>query len=249
MPKLFDTPHAIRYVSHRGFQPMAPANSLPGFAYAGLLGQWAIETDVRQTRDGVLVCCHDAAVESTFDGEGVIAEMTWAELSRLRMNRGHRLDCLRDGEKRMPLFAEYLAICKRYGSVPFIELKSPDVGSVLAAVRAAGLTSDEVVISAIPLDWLLETRRQDRDVFLHWIFAREERVGELVSAGNAGLSWDIPDAFACPREKVDQTHALGLKICLRAGDTVASVRRMEALGLDYIPSNCMHLPLKGVENP
>lgn len=27
----------VRYISHRGFQPLAPANSLPSFAYAGAL--------------------------------------------------------------------------------------------------------------------------------------------------------------------------------------------------------------------
>lgn len=52
MNKLFSTPQTLshpRYVSHRGFQPMAPANSLPSFEYAGYLRQWAIETDVHFT--------------------------------------------------------------------------------------------------------------------------------------------------------------------------------------------------------
>ena len=112
MNKLFDTPQTFahpRYVSHRGFQPLAPENSLPSFTYAGRLGQWAIETDVHLTRDGELVCCHNATVEKMYDGEGAIADMTWAELSRLRLKCGNRLDCLSDEEKRMPLFSEYLA--------------------------------------------------------------------------------------------------------------------------------------------
>jgi len=43
--KIFNTQNN-RYISHRGFTPLAPENSLPSFYYAGLLGQWAIETDV-----------------------------------------------------------------------------------------------------------------------------------------------------------------------------------------------------------
>ena len=73
MNKLFSTPQTLshpRYVSHRGFQPMAPANSLPSFEYAGYLRQWAIETDVHFTRDGVAVCCHNDTVDATFDGTG-----------------------------------------------------------------------------------------------------------------------------------------------------------------------------------
>ena len=84
MQTIFDRPHAVKYISHRGFQPLAPENSLPSFEYAGLLGQWAIETDVHVTLDGQLVCCHDERLERTFDGEGRIEEMTWAELSALR---------------------------------------------------------------------------------------------------------------------------------------------------------------------
>ena len=52
--KIFDIPKT-HFISHRGFTPLAPENSLPSFYYAGLLGQWAIETDVHMTRDGEIV--------------------------------------------------------------------------------------------------------------------------------------------------------------------------------------------------
>ena len=94
---IFDTPK-IRFISHRGFQPMAPENSLPSFAYAGALGQWAIETDVRMTADGELVCCHDDSVERCFNGEGSVKDMTYSELLGLRMIRGNRLECF-DGDE------------------------------------------------------------------------------------------------------------------------------------------------------
>jgi len=129
MKSIFDRPRRERFISHRGYQPMAPANSLPGFAYAGLLGQWAIETDVQRTRDGVLVCCHDASVDSTFNGNGVIAEMTWDELARLRICQGNRRECIPQEQLRMPLFAEYLSICRRAGSIPFVELKTDGGGA------------------------------------------------------------------------------------------------------------------------
>ena len=40
MSKLFDVAQTARYprfVSHRGFQPLAPANSLPSFEYAAVV--------------------------------------------------------------------------------------------------------------------------------------------------------------------------------------------------------------------
>ena len=243
MKTLFEAPAGSRYISHRGFQPMAPANSLPGFAYAGFLHQWAIETDVRRTKDGILVCCHDHVVDSTFDGNGFIAEMTWKELSGFQINKGNRLDCLTREQKRMPLFSEYLAICKHYGSIPFIELKTDDAEQVIHAVHEAGFEDTEVVMSSISLERLVDTRRYTKEMFIHWIFGKEEQMEILAGLGNAGLSWNIPDAFDCPAEKITLAHDAGLKVCLRAGDSVSAVQRMVELGLDYIPSNCMHIPI------
>ena len=94
MKTIFDTQHAVRYISHRGFMPLAPENSIAGFEYSGLLSQWAIETDVRVARDGTLVCCHDADVSRMFGLECRVEDMTWDELSHLRFCHGSRLECL-----------------------------------------------------------------------------------------------------------------------------------------------------------
>ena len=241
MKTVWDSPHAIRYISHRGFTPLAPENSIAGFEYAGLLSQWAIETDVRMTRDGKLVCCHDADVSRMFGADGLVAEMTWADLAGLRFCQGNRLDCLEDDRCRMPLFSEYLAVCKRYACVPFIEAKIPDVKHVLQAVKAAGFEAGGVVMSSVTKEWLLETRKHAKDMFVHWIFAREAELEDFASLGNAGVSLNMPDAFSCTKDTIEAIHGMGLKICLRAGDSVQTVTHMRELGLDYIPTNCMHL--------
>lgn len=243
MKTIFDLPCSTRYISHRGFTPLAPENSLPAFEYAGVLSQWAIETDVRITRDGVIVCCHDADTSRMFGEAGRVEEMTFQALSRLRMCSGERRNCFRDEQLRMPLFSEYLAVCRAFGCVPFIELKTPQVDCVLRAVREAGFEEGGVVMSALAMDWLFETRRNTKDMFIHWIFAEEKGLETFASVGNAGVSLNMPDAFLCPKEKISLAHEMGLKICLRAGDTEESVQQMMRLGLDYIPTNCMHLPI------
>lgn len=243
MQSIFDHPQAAdkpRYISHRGFQPLAPANSLPSFTYAGLFGQWAIETDVHLTRDDIPVCCHNDTVDETFDGCGAIRDMTWQELSGLRMNQGNRLACFSDSELRMPLFSEYLAICRRYGSIPFIELKTDDTKQILNAIHKAGFQDNEAVISSVRLERLKETRRHSRDIFIHWIFGDAEHMDELAGLGSCGMSWNDTDWAHFPKEKIDLCHKAGVKVCLRAGDSLAAVSHMLSLGLDYIPSNCMH---------
>lgn len=242
-----DSSDGPRYVSHRGFRPLAPDNSLPGFVHAGRLRQWAIETDVHLTRDGVPVCCHDATVDSMYDGEGRIADLTWAEVSRLRLRAGTRAECLDDEDRRMPLFAEYLAICAAYGAVPFIELKVPAIEPVLRVARDVGVADDEMVMSAFQLAWLEQSRAAAPGLFLHHIFSDEVAMERLASLGRAGVSWNVEDPTVLTTEAVSDAHAMGLKVCLRAADSVTTVRQMQELGLDYVPTNTMHTRLRADE--
>lgn len=229
-----------RYVSHRGFPPLAPENSLPGFRYAGLLRQWAVETDVHVTKDGQLVCCHNESVEAMYHGEGLIREMTWGELSRLRLKTGNRLECFQEEELRMPLFSEYLELCRRYGCVPFIEMKTEDGERLIRAIRSAGFEDDEVVVSSSCLDWLKSARKAAPGLFLHHIFSDWESLFKLAALGNAGLSWKVDEPSLCPPELIEKAHGAGLKVCLRAADSLEAVRSMLDLGLDYLPTNRMH---------
>jgi glycerophosphoryl diester phosphodiesterase len=236
---IFDT-SKTRFISHRGFTPLAPENSLPSFAYAGILGQWATETDVHVTRDGELVCCHNDTLDEYCNEGGKISDMSCAEIRRLEIVKGNRVECFESDELRIPLFSEYLAICRRFGSVPFIELKTGDTERVVSECRRCGFLDTEIVLSAIKLPWLLDSRRYAQDAFIHWIFAKEEQLSQLAEVGNAGFSYCISDPFACDEIKVAQAHRAGLKICLRAADSTESLERMKQLGLDYIPTNKMH---------
>ena len=236
---IFDVPKT-RYISHRGYSPLAPENSIPSFYYAGLLGQWAIETDLHLTKDGVIVCCHNYTVDQYCNGCGRISEMTWKELRMLEIVNGNRINCFTMEDRRIPLFSEYLAICKRFGSVPFIELKTNDVEQILYELHKNGFDDSEAVISSVELSGLVETRRLSSKMFIHWIFADESKTEELAGLGNAGLSWKIGNPFECEKSKIDLAHNMGLKVCLRAADSVEYLVRMKELGLDYFPTNTMH---------
>ena len=230
----------IPFIAHRGFTPLAPENSLPSFYYAGLLGQWAIETDLHLTRDGEIVCCHNGTVDKYCNGSGKISEMTYKELRELRIINGNRVECFSEEDLKIPSFSEYLAICKKFGSIPFIELKTDDVELIIHTLRKNGFADDEVVMSSIVLPRLVETRRCSTDMFVHWIFAEEEKLPILKDLGNAGFSWNIPDSFTCGKEKVEIAREMGLKVCLRAADDMRSFEHMKELGLDYFPTNKMH---------
>ena len=72
-----------RVCAHRGFNTIAPENSLPAFGAAIALGAEEIELDVWETKDGVLVVCHDPSVERISNGSGIITEMNFEDIHNL----------------------------------------------------------------------------------------------------------------------------------------------------------------------
>ena len=94
-----------RICAHRGFNTVAPENSMPAFGAAVALGADEIEFDLWSTSDGVLVSCHDDTLERVSDGTGKICEHTYEELLKFDFGIKH-------GEKfkglKIPTFEEIL---------------------------------------------------------------------------------------------------------------------------------------------
>lgn len=78
---------------------------MPAFELAIDVGSRAVETDVRRTRDGQLVLMHDARVDRTTDGAGLVADLTWPELERLDAGKWK---AQRFAGTRVPLLTEFL---------------------------------------------------------------------------------------------------------------------------------------------
>ncbi len=69
-----------RVCAHRGFNTVAPENSLPAFGAAVALGAEEIEFDLWVTKDGEIVSIHDSDLERVSDGCGKVWEHTYEEL-------------------------------------------------------------------------------------------------------------------------------------------------------------------------
>lgn len=78
----FEREHPLRF-AHRGSRILWPENTHHAFQGAVDLGYHYIETDIRVTRDGVVVVFHDETLERTTNGVGPIADWDWADLSHL----------------------------------------------------------------------------------------------------------------------------------------------------------------------
>ena len=67
-----------------------PENTMEAFSGAVGLGYRHIETDLRLTRDGTLVCLHDHTLDRTTDGKGPVSEVTFDQLAEFDAGHQHR---------------------------------------------------------------------------------------------------------------------------------------------------------------
>ncbi len=72
-----------RICAHRGFNTIAPENSMAAFGAAVAMGAEEIEFDLWFTKDGEIVSCHDDTLDRVSNGTGKIYEHTYAELQGL----------------------------------------------------------------------------------------------------------------------------------------------------------------------
>ncbi len=107
-----------KLVGHRGSY-WGVENSSEAFINGAKKGYHYLETDVKVTKDGVLVCCHNDDLTS-WGGTLTIADSNWEDL------KAEELTQTRGGVTytgRLTSFEEYLDICKEYNVLPLIELK------------------------------------------------------------------------------------------------------------------------------
>ncbi|MDX1662320.1 MAG: glycerophosphodiester phosphodiesterase [Candidatus Promineifilaceae bacterium] len=70
-------------IAHQGGEGLWPSNTLFAFERATALGVDVLEMDLHQSADGALVLIHDETVDRTTDGEGLVREMSLAEIKAL----------------------------------------------------------------------------------------------------------------------------------------------------------------------
>lgn len=109
-------PGKMLVAAHRGDSYNCFENTMDAFRAAVEAGADMIETDVRMTKDGVLVLIHDAAIDRTTDGTGLVAEMTYEELTR--RNAGGIYD-----PAQIPTLEEFLQFLSRQDILLNLEIK------------------------------------------------------------------------------------------------------------------------------
>jgi glycerophosphoryl diester phosphodiesterase len=114
-----------RAFAHRGWHLGDLAgmeNSLAAFRRAVQEGYRYLETDVHTTRDGVVVVLHDATLDRTTDGSGVIEQQDWAAVRGARVGGREPLCRLEDLFEELPEVLLNIDVKSDSAVVPVVEL-------------------------------------------------------------------------------------------------------------------------------
>ncbi len=250
MHPYFDIPRPHLF-GHRGASSEAPENTLPSFERALEYGVPYLELDCHATRDGEIVVLHDAELERTTDGRGLVSELSFSELERL--DAGYRFTT--DGHSfpfrgrgvRVPRFAEILQAFP--GTRLNLEVKQaepPIAAEVVRLVRQANAAKRVLLASAeepilagiVALDPGTAFGSSTVDVIEFVKAAAEARLESFVPRGHALQI--PPDAFGRPlvtRELVEAAHALDLFVHVWTINEADEMRRLLALGVDGLMSD------------
>lgn len=123
-------------IGHRGAAARAPENTLAGLRQAKALGCVWVEFDVRLTADGVPVLCHDARLDRTTDGRGLVSAQAFAAIREY--DAGGWFDPAFAGET-VPTLEEALLLAGELGLGTNIEIKA-ESGRQYATAAAVAAT-------------------------------------------------------------------------------------------------------------
>lgn len=145
------------WVAHRGESFDAPENTLAAFRLAWERGVKAVEGDFRLTRDGRVVCAHDASTARVCGVDVAIADTDYAELARLDAGAGKGPSF--SGEK-IPLLEEVLDSMPSDGKL-LLEIKSgpATLEPVRRILSRSGIAPEQVALICFDPEVLRQARQ------------------------------------------------------------------------------------------
>lgn len=230
-------------ISHRGASAYAPENTLPAFKKAVAMGSRDFEFDVHRTRDGILVVHHDYTLEKTAGVNAKIADLDYAELSRLNVARHFGPAW---PSARVPRLEEVIEIINPAARWLNFEIKND--GNVYPGIEERvtdflgsrpGLF-EKSLVSTFDGGTLRRFRELSPEMKLGYLghnlstvlLVPALRKAKRVGAVNFHLALRI--AF---KLNVSRIKKAGFRVCVYTVNTKKDAERMRAIGVDGIFSN------------
>jgi len=234
-------------IAHRGASGHAPENTLAAFRLAWEQGADGIEGDFHLTRDGHIVCLHDADTKRTAAG-GMMKNVRESTLAELRVLDVGSWKDVSFRHETIPTLAEVMAVVP-VGKKLFLEVKcGPEiVPALMAALETGPLTREQVTVISFNENVIRQFKSQAPEWRASWLVdieadaagAPQPQVFSLVDglgrlAANAiGLQADQ----SLDARFFEELRAAGYERHVWTVNSPAAARRFVAFGVESITTD------------
>ncbi|MBQ3046846.1 MAG: hypothetical protein IJD54_02235 [Clostridia bacterium] len=229
-----------RVCAHRGFNAVAPENSMPALGAAVALGAEEIEFDLWMTKDGELVSVHDPLIDRTSSGNGKVIDYTINELKQFDFGE-------KAGESFKGLeIMTFEDVLKKFSchTIMNIHVKECEDGRKRERVQ-------KIVNLLYQYDAEQHAYIMSSDDELHQIFMEiAPEIRRCMGAKLGGQEWNIVDDAIknkCQKvqlykpyfnqEMIDKAHDNGIICNVFYADDMEEAKRYLDMGIDVILTN------------
>jgi len=217
--------------AHRGASEYYPENTLSSF-YAGVtMGATGIETDVRMTKDGVLVLFHDDTLERVTGQTGAVSDYTYAELREFLVHNRTN-----DRWDRITTLEQFLH-CFGWRDLTFaIELKQDFVEKETIDLLNKYSMREKTILTSFHFDNIRRAKEYAPDYRVGYLFGASETdpVGKMQSIGGEEL---CPQACILTPENTAKWHEMGYSVRAWGVSDVNVMQHVLACGADGMTVN------------
>lgn len=230
----------MNIIAHRGASTYAPENTLAAFKKALDQEADAIEFDVRLSKDGVPVICHDATINRTSNGKGYIHNLTVDQLKKYDF--GSSFSKKYKGET-IPTLDETLSLISDQPRTIHIELKNGPVipkdleRKVLDLVYRHGV-EHKVVYSSFDHVSLQRLTHIDPNAKIGLLF-HINLINLFDYIQNTGLCiYSIhPNHFYVTEEMIVEAHERNIEVNIYTVNNRNQANMYKSLGIDGLITN------------
>jgi glycerophosphoryl diester phosphodiesterase len=209
-------------VGHRGARAYETENTLESFARAITLGANAIELDVRQSKDGRLIVCHDDNLKKVFDIDLPVGQ---ASLKQLKDMTGGKIATLE----------ESLAFIGSRTEKILVELKEPGYEKKVIDHIISGKMENRVIVVSFHEEVLAAVRKLNAKIETGLIYAKSRNSVEAALRLNA--RYLLPLYRFVHTKDVEKAHKNSLKIIVWTINTKEEAEKFIAKGVDGIATD------------
>ena len=224
-------------VAHRGASRDAPGNTIPAFQLAWEQGADAIEADFHLSKDGEIVCFHDADTERVAGTQLVVRQSTLAELKKLDVGASHGAAF---NGTRIPTIAEVFATIPQ-GKMIFIEVKcgAEIIPTLLNEIDQSGLTQEQIVVISFNKQVIQQLKIKAPQYKASWLCSfKKQETGEITPSLATVLKTlkqiqadGLSSNTAVPASVIEAVSQQGYEWHVWTINDLNTASRMQALGV------------------